>query len=459
MLAPPDPPFMARLRSGVADGHALVLMGNFEVEDRWARNEIGLPRLSFGSASPVVNRMDELALLLAGPGDRVLMKEAPDPDHLQHLTELGFALPRVVTPAQQNPAATVTDDALRDPALLAELARLGDLGFRLLPHGTSEGEERLATTGGIPLAAPPAAVCKEVNSKVYSRRLAKRTGLRQPLGWACSDLAELDAAVDRASALLREGRTVVLKDAYGVSGKGIAVVEDPARLERLHRKVTALARKRPDARLGLVIEEWVAKKADYNYQLTVRRDGSAHFDGVKRALTRDGVHKGHLIPSGLTAGQLDEVRAAARTIGRELAADGWFGVVGVDAMTGQDDTLYPVVEINARNNMATYLSSVQDRILPGGSAGLVREYPLTLGRPLAYKNLRDALGDLAWTPGNGSGLLVNAFATVNAARDTPRASFDGRLYGVVVAPDDRTLHQLDERIAHRLDLIARETQS
>jgi D-alanine-D-alanine ligase-like ATP-grasp enzyme len=453
MPAPPDPAFMARLRSGVAEGRPLVLMGNFEVEDKWARGEIGLPRLPFSSASSVVNRMDELALLLAGPGDRVLMKAAPDPGYLAHLRESGFVLPRVITPARQDPANTVTQDALRDPALTAELGRLAADGFLLLPHGTSADEEELAAAGGIGLATPSAAVCKAVNSKVYSRRLADRVGLRQPPGWACASTSELAEAAGQAAVLLGQGRTVVVKDAFGVSGKGIAVVSDPARLERLRRKITAAADKQPGAPVGIVIEEWVAKEADFNYQFTVDRDATVHVDFVKRALTRDGVHKGHVIPSGLGPRALAELREAALTIGRELAADGWFGVVGVDAMSAPDGTLYPVVEINARNNMATYLSSVQDRLLPEGHTGLVREYPLTLDRPLPYAALRDALADLSWTPASGSGLLVNAFATVNAAHREPGKTFEGRLYGVVAAPDERTLHQLDGRITSRLATI------
>jgi hypothetical protein len=450
--------FVDRLRRLVADDAPLVLIGNFEVEDHWAVGEQGLPRVLSGSSSPVVNRMDELALLLAGPGDRVLLKERPDPDHLGHLAELGVRLPSILVPARQDPGRSVTEDVLRDPGLLAELRQLAGEGFRLLPHGVSAAEERLSAATGMPLAAPAAAVCKAVNSKVYSRNLAERTGLRQPTGWACATLPAFAAAVDEARALLAAGRPVVVKDAFGVSGKGIAVVRDQSRLDRLLRKVTAACGKRGRQDVALVVEEWVAKDCDYNYQFTVGRDGSAHFDFVKRAITENGVHKGHRVPSGLDDARIEELASAARTIGAGLASDGYWGVVGVDAMSAPDGTLYPVVEINARNNMATYLATVQDTLLPPGTCGLVREYPLRLDRRLTYAVVRGALDGLLWSGAGSHGLLVNDFATVNAAWRSD-APFDGRLYGVVVAGDDAGLAAIDARITGRLNEFQKEVPS
>ncbi|MEV8504561.1 hypothetical protein AB0368_06975 [Actinoplanes sp. NPDC051475] len=454
MGIPHDPPFMKRVRDTVADGRQVVLMGNFEVEDAWAAGELGLPRLPFASATTIVNRMDELALLLAGPGDAVVLKSRPDSAYLAHLSELGFELPEILVPGSQRPERTVTEDALRDAALLDRLGRLGRQGSRLLPHGTSAREQGLAELAGIALATPDSTVCKAVNSKVYSRRLAERTGLRQPTGWACTTVTELRAAAGDAGALIDAGRSVVAKDAFGVSGKGIAVIRDRSRLDRLVRKIETLAAKRGSDNLGIVLEEWITKDADFNYQFTVGRDGSVHFDFVKRALTQGGVHKGHVMPSGLNAEQHDELTRAAEVIGGALAADGWFGIVGVDAMTTPAGAVHPVVEINARNNMSTYLASVQDRLLAGARVALAREYPLKLDRPVSYGELRHLLGELWWRPG-GEGLLVNGFATVNAAASGD-APFDGRLYGVVVAPDEDTMHSLDGRIDGRLHALTRE---
>ncbi|MEZ7003793.1 hypothetical protein [Streptomyces sp. AD55] len=443
--------FGARLKRAVTEDAStpLVFLGNFEVEEQWARGEAGLPKVSAEGGVALVNRMDEFALLLGGRDDHVILKSAPDPGHVDHLERLGLDLPTVHVVRDQVPRHTVTQDALADPGLLATLRGLGARGARLLPHGASTLEEELADRAGIPLAVPGAAVSKPVNSKVYSRRAAGRLGLRQPRGWACTTLDELDAAVEAASALFDEGRTVLVKEAYGVSGKGIAEVAGRQRLARLRTMIGRSARKSGTDRIAFVVEEKVAKRADLNYQFTLARDGDVHLDFVKEALTEGGVHKGHRFPPALSERQLDEIATAARLLGRQLAADGFFGVVGVDAMTDPEGGVYPVIEINARNNMSTYQTRLQEHLVGPGRCALARHYPLLLDEELDFATVRQCLGDLLLDQPDGSGFVVNNFATVNvgATIDGPH---HGRLYGLVVTDSPRRLAALDTAVEERV---------
>lgn len=442
--------FMGRLRTALTGSPdtPLVLLGNFEVEEEWARDEPGLPRVAFTAGSAVVHRMDAFTLLLAGKNDHVVLKAAPDPDHLGYLEELGLDLPRVHTVSGGDPGQTVTRDALTDPALQESLRALGP-DARIVPHGTSVREEELSGLTGLPLGTPPAALCKAVNSKVYSRAVAEATGLRQATGWSCGNLTELDAAFEEARFLLRVGRRVVVKDAFGVSGKGISVLDDERRLDTLRRMIDRRAARSGDDRVVLVVEEWVDKTADLNYQFTLGRDGSVHFDFVKEAITEGGVHKGHRFPARLTTLQLDAVRHAVEVLGQRLATDGYFGVVGVDAMTDPQGGLYPVVEINARHNMSTYQTRLQERFLGPGSHALARHYPVRLRTPLGFGRLRSLLGELLFT-GSGSGLLVGNFATVNAAATEDGTPYEGRLHGLLIGDSPRSLERTDEAITARL---------
>ncbi|MFD7450281.1 hypothetical protein [Kitasatospora sp. NPDC059827] len=469
----PSAGFGARLKRAVT-GSAdtpLVFLGNFEVENHWALGEPALPRVASHAGSAVVNRMDEFTLLLGGKGDHVVLKTAPDEGYRAYLEGLGLALPTVHVVAAQDPQRTVSEDALADPALLDALAGLTSEGARLTAHGVSAVEEQLAARTGLALAAPAAAVCKRVNSKVYSRRLSDELGIRQARGWACETLAELAEAVAAAGELLDAGRTVVLKDAFGVSGKGIVVLDSAARLGRLHRMAVQQAEKAArsgggEPRTALVVEEWVAKRCDLNYQFTVGRDGSVHFDFVKELLTEGGVHKGHRIPARLSGRQVEEIAATALRLGERLAADGYFGVVGVDAMVDPDEGLYPVIEINARNNMSTYQNVVHEGGLAGpGDVAVARHYPLRLTRPLPFAGIAEVLGGLlldglspTGLPSDGRsarprGLFVNNYATVNAAHGTAAdgpEGFEGRLYGVLVGGSDEEIAAIDTDITRRL---------
>lgn len=452
-----SPPFVERLRQAVAGpAGGFVFLGNFEVEEHWAVGKTGLPKIAVGKGRAVVNRMEEFALLLAGEGDCVLLKAEPDAAYLAYLEHLGVPLPERLVVADQDPERVVTEDALADQGVLDCLRELAASGYRILPHGVSVLEEELAARSGMPLAAPSAEVCERVNSKVYSRLAAEAAGLRQARGWACSTVEEFRAAAEQAAPLLREGRKVVVKDAYGVSGKGMAVVESESRLALITRKVASAAAKAGTDRVALVVEEWVAKETDLNYQFTVSRDGSVHFDFVKEAITEQGVHKGHRMPARLTPDQVAVLRDAARLLGRRLHEDGYWGVVGVDAMVDPDGGVYPVVEINARNNMSTYQVGLQERYLADGQVALARQYPLGLRRPLSFEALDDALGPLLLRAPGETGLLVNNFATVNAEADGGKPRFEGRLYGLLIADSAEKADVLDAEITDRLATLTTE---
>ncbi|GGM08961.1 MULTISPECIES: preATP grasp domain-containing protein [Micromonospora] len=453
-MPPPHPTFLDGVRHACTGdaGTPFVLLGNFEVEDEWARDEVGLPTVGGRASAAIVNRMDEFAVLLAGPGDHVVLKSAPDADYLAWLSSLGIDLPNILVTDDSDPAATVSVDALRSPRLQATLRELAGTGAHLLPHGMSTLEERLCELTGLAPALPPAPVVKAVNSKIYSRRVAAGLGLPLAVGWECETVTEFAEAARQAARSVAAGRRVGVKDAYGVSGKGIVVVEDPRRLDQLVRMVTRRAEKTGDQRIGLVLEEWADKALDLNYHFTVGRDGTVRFDFVKEALTDNGVHKGHRIPARISAEHHAQLVAAAERLGARLAADGFHGVVGVDAITTGDGGLLPVLEINARNNMSTYQTSLQETFTGPDTVALARQYDLSLTRPVSFAALRDQLDDLLLTPERGTGLLVNNFATVNAAApapDDPRP-YAGRLYGLLVAGSETELVGLDHAIAQIL---------
>ncbi|GAA3283572.1 ATP-grasp domain-containing protein [Dactylosporangium vinaceum] len=454
----PTEAFSRRLKQTlIGSAHTpLVFLGNFEVEAQWGRDEPRLPQFSTDGAAAVVNAMDEFAVLLAGGDDHVVLARPPDEQYLRYLADAGFDLPTVHVAAplsiqriQGDRTATVTDAVLADEVLLGRLAKLAEQGAMLLPHGVSTAEETLAAKTGLGLAAPCAQICRHVNSKVYSRKVADELGLRQPQGWTAESVDEFARLLPEAAALLDTGRKVVVKEAFGVSGKGLQVIDSKQRLERLYRMIAKQAERTGNQHIAFIVESWVDKQTDLNYQCTVGLDGRASFDFVKEALTERGVHKGHVMPARLTDEVQAEVRTAAERIGERLATDGYYGVVGVDALLDTSGRLYPVIEINARNNMSTYQARIQERLLAPGWWAMARHYPMRLSGPVGFGEVRAALGDRLLTAPGRSGLVVNNFATVNAAARAAEP-FDGRLYGVVIAGSVEELDAIDADVTRRL---------
>ncbi len=151
-------------------------------------------------------------------------------------------------------------------------------------------------------------------------------------------------------------------------------------------------------------------------------------------------------------GTLAQLAYAGQVVGWHLHDLGYTGVVGIDALIERDGTLHPVIEINARNNMSTYQLRIQDRLIPPTHCALAKHYSLKLTRPLTYGSLRRQLGDLMLAGPGSAGLVVNNFATVNAAFATQDAtsSRPGRLYAVLVADTPGQLRVLDGCVTDRL---------
>lgn len=416
----------------------LVLVCNFEAEAQWARRYVGLPGVGFSASAGMVHRMEELGVLLAGPDDTLLLSHDLDPGFRDYAAGLGFALPTVVVPTHVVAGRSTTDNVIASPDTLDRLTRAGGM---LLPMSTSEAEQKLAAVAGLPLAVPTADVFERVNSKIYSRRLVEATGLRAVPGHCCEKVDEFLAVLEK----YRSGTTLVVKDAYGVSGKGLVVLDSRSKVDRLTRLVRRRAERSGDPRLHVVVEHWLGKRFDLNYQLTVARDGTVGYDFVKQALTKDGVHKGHMMPVDLSDRQRRELREAVDVVGARLFADGFHGVVGVDAILGQDGVLYPVLEINARLNMSTYQGGVTERLVPPGHVCLARHYPLRLTAPIAFADVRGVLGRLLDT----RQVVVTCFGTANANANA-EPPFDGRLYTMLVAPDRTRLAELDSAVAAAL---------
>ncbi len=140
-------------------------------------------------------------------------------------------------------AAGTTERTLADPDVLRRLAGFAAAGGTLLPMGTTAAEAKLSAIAGIPLATPGPDIHERVNGKIFGRRPTRGCGLREVPGECCESVGELDAALDRAR---RAGETVVVKDSFGVSGKGLLVCDDDRRVDRLRQMVRRRANRTGD---------------------------------------------------------------------------------------------------------------------------------------------------------------------------------------------------------------------
>ncbi|UFJ42420.1 ATP-grasp domain-containing protein [Brevibacillus humidisoli] len=425
--------FREQLRSALTESVGqlrVAWLGNFEVENDWQREGLlSLPSVTSSPSHRINDSLSELTLMLAEPEDLVLLKHPPDEDYLQYLEEVGWQAPIIVTAeASELPLAEAHLRQRSSKQALRAWAKAGDA--YLLPHGVSRQVEKLTRSTNIPLAAAGEQVSASVNNKLYSRRLCEQTGIRQPHGVAARSLTELQQGFAEVKRLLRTS-PLLLKEGTGVSGKGIVQIDNESRFEQILRLLRRAAEKQGTEQLEMVIEEKIAKSTDINYQFLLGRDGTYTPLYTLVALVDQGKHVGHLHPHQLPAYVVRQIEESMPLAAEELAGDGYYGMVGVDALLGQDGTLYPCIEINARLNMSTYHVKAFEEWIPPQSAVIARSYSIKRQSPLTFRTLREKLDQLVFTRKRGSGILINAFAPVNALHQ-PGHVYTGRLYAMVI---------------------------
>lgn len=434
----------------------IVWLCNLEAEQFWTDpGMVQLPRVSSPEDLALVNRLEEMSLLLADDCDVVVLREKSDPDFLAYLASLGFPSPEIVAVGVDDPVMPISEALLNSTPACDRLRALSQTsGAYLLPYASTELELKVEAATGLPILGPTPAVSRIVNSKIYSRRLASDLGLRSVPGFECESLEGVKRAYHNLSEHIPPNASMVLKEAMGVSGKGLALLPNRTRFEQV---VASLARRAEGKTCwAFVLEQWIEKSKDINYQLFVGGDGTVKMLALKEILTTPaGAHLGHRFPARITQSQLEDYEHAAEAIGKRLFHDGFTGLVGVDSIIDKSGDVYPVLEINARFNMSTYQMKLE-RLLAPNSQAIVRYYPLRLVQALPCVALLDALNCELLRREGDSGIIILCWATANAnvclSGGNPAK---GRLYTLLAAPDDQGLNRLDQHVRDVLDNLKR----
>lgn len=444
--------FTSQDGSNAPDSTRFVWLTNFEAEPFWTpKGMLQLPKISQSEDTAVVNRLEEISLLLVEHPDYLILRQPSDSAFLSYLTGLGFRLPQILSVNAPDKVTPISKAILEDDSFcdsLSALAQANEDTF-LMPFAMTNLEEAIMERTKLKTLGPPASVYERVNSKIYSRKLSKELGLQTIKGWECESLESLEAAFQEAKEILATGQKLVLKEAMGVSGKGIFLIDAPQKFDSL---LTMLRRKARTATVcAFVLEAWQQKLKDINYQLLITPSGSVKLLSIKEIIAEAGAHLGHRFPAELTADQLDCYHQAADVIGSRLFEEGVTGIVGVDSIISETGELFPLLEINARFNMSTFQLKIESLIKPQSKV-MARYYPLLLEKTLEFERMADGLKDILFHPQRDSGgVLLQNFATVNVNHD-PEAKkpFKGRLYALVIGDNDEQVRQLDTQMLARL---------
>ncbi|WP_431875859.1 hypothetical protein [Amycolatopsis sacchari] len=339
---------------------------------------------------------------------------------------------RVAQPHPSDPGAAVEERLLTAPD--------DDLrGYGFSPYAVLPETARLVAAYGLAARPPDAGTVRKVSSKSWSSALLDTLGLPGG-GVIVGSVGELLTAVAQFG-----DHPVLLKDPYGVGGRGILEVSSPRALRTVCRVLSAQVAR--GLRVELLVQPRWDRAADFSAQFRIDSGGRLHWHGVVVIENAGFSHVGTRPPDPEFQRRLDEAGYASiiADVGAALADAGYHGPVDVDSMLLRDGTLVPLLEINPRMSVG----------LIGILAGARLTGPATTAR-LAVRPVRsaDTRGTfdavlalmrehrVLFTPG-GTGLLPLAANTLRTSR--------GRLHCIVVSGNAEE----DRRLGTALDLITR----
>ncbi|OPA72857.1 hypothetical protein BVG16_31825 [Paenibacillus selenitireducens] len=478
-----------------------TVMGTFDPETRWRDPDLArLPAIPDKDRESIVLCMDELLFPFCGPDDVLYSRCKIDPALHEYLEGLGFSFrnryhydlndekeplaepdvfkrcmfklavdqAQLLKPANRvlQAAGSGYPEGAVLPESISSANAAGDLRKAqspdeavftctakiLSPYAITADTEAYLHAAGPFGPLPDIETVVRVNSKMYSNQLLARIG-EKCCGTEANSVAEMKAA---GNALLKQG-PYLLKDPFGVSGKGNLLIDS----EAMQRRIAEHLHKQEESglRSQFLLEPLLRKETDFSSHWFIRENGEKDFISVQRMINHQQNYGGsikadkafiHLLEN---AGYFNVMEKALRL----LAEDGYHGFVCIDSMILKDGGVVSIVEINARKSMGLINAYLDKCWETYGLTGWLTFLSLGLPEGFAIGRLLHALrvsGLLLTAPGgygivplSSNAVMVNEILTrrrIAEGTQNKWAMPKGRLYVSVVGRDD----------GHRSELVA-----
>lgn len=296
-----------------------LFVGNFDFEHRLAYGDGPLPQ----RLEAVNARLSAAWVAIAEPGDAVLIASRDAARELERLAELG--LPRV--------------RAVYEPGELTE--------HRAIFWGENEWALGFMMRWQLEWRGCDPAIVRRVNSRRFKHQLETTLDAALDNAVCTTSTEELMSAV---ASLVESGW--VLKGEFGGAGREVRFDAGP-----ISKADIAWASNRFRRNLAVTVEPRLNTIEEAGIQFEIHRDGRAEFLGVTPLLTRP--NGGYLGSGFRNDASLIETWKEAIEICSEaaklVAAEGYFGPLGIDAMRYRDAAgtirMRAIQDLNARYTM------------------------------------------------------------------------------------------------------------
>jgi hypothetical protein len=246
-----------------------LYLGSFNSEQLWREPDISqLPAIADPQADAIVSVMDELQVVFCNSPQHVLITRMPmDPCYKDYVGSLGFSFSHNQLPLVETELAARSRRGICE--LLLSASR--NSGYQdlltplslLSPYSVEPFTEKLCQHYRLQGPNLDIEIVKKVNSKIFSHQLAKQF-FPTTVGEIVRSASDLQEIGDR----LLQSSPFLIKDEFGVSGKGNLLIDSSQVLQRIVAYIAKQERegKRTQFLLEPLLDKQTAKPKFYRFK-------------------------------------------------------------------------------------------------------------------------------------------------------------------------------------------------
>lgn len=430
----------------------IVWLCNIGAEKYWSNLSMGVVDKY---EDIVVNRIEEMNLLVCREQDIVILRKKPDEEYLDSLGKLGFSIPTILSPQEVDLLTPISELVLRDEGLVHKLKAIaaGREDVFFVPYAVTYLEEKIAEKAGLTIIGAPSPVNAKVNDKIFNREISEKLGFTVCTGKVCYSVDEIRQEYEALTGKAPYFEKVIVKEPRGASGKGLYVIDSKEKLESSLRLITRFSKGKPDCKW--LVEGWYKKKSDINYQIYISPKGSVEVFSIKQQLLRDTVYIGSKMPPDMEESTLKSYRAYGEKIGKYLYDIGFTGVAGVDSIITEQDVIIPIIEINGRFTLSTYLSFLQNAF--GDRKMLSRYFKLIPDCPIGYADVCNELDSkgILIHPNSLEGVLIYTSGTLPSELHEGTDYYTGRAFALILSDTWMKIDEYNKELDKTMEALSR----
>lgn len=366
-------------------------IGDFNSEKYWRDNSLAeLPSIEFKN-SAVILAMDELLFPFCKKDDVLITRFAFDGVLKDYLKTIGFEFKcntHDFHTEKGDSHKTIFEIISRDESKFKDFLKAIEGCTYFSPYSITPWYDFLRKKAGFRQTSPAYEAVKRVNSKAYSTMLNKRLGLSSHSEIVNSGYELLE----KGKEYLKKGNFLI-KDTYGVSGKGNLLISSMRIFERIVKHIISSESKGKVC--SFVIEKLLDKEIDFSCSFVIGEDGKIEAWSIQKIINHGFMYLGSesADPKLISFLRKEKYFEIINRISNEIYKKGYFGEVCVDSMILKSGDIVPVVEINARKSMGQINSKIDSYLCKSGLKGSLMHISLGVPYNLAFEDILAKLKD------------------------------------------------------------------